>query len=1209
MPINKNIQLPRNGGNGIKPKAEELQYGSLAVNYCAGNEFLATKNSNNDVVVFPSENYLSSHTLTTKGLTVDGSLNVSGNTKLAGETLVKSGDTFVTIADYVSGISQGDGNDYITGGTASNNTLTLVGKGQAKATVANVVTTDKVDERVISAANGNFVHVSGDTMSGNLKISSNSKTAEYKSDSITANNGTISFPNSKSGIIALDSDVQKVGVKSLAISADGNKLTLTKGDDTTITADTTAWSSDNNDYLTGITFLQKEDEILFSKTETTDFDLNGLPLGKVNIIVGQTYHILISSNYAEDTAFQGTHEFDAEAVEPTSYDDNGYGTTVTFNIGNNPLYIKKNRESEYKVVMEHVGPTAYDFKLSHKLTNDSYRFDVKNQDSLYVEFPTLWEKKTSEGGVSLKNADNTASGEMGLAEGSGNTANGVCSHVEGGSSSANGSYSHAEGFRTIAIGTSSHAEGSGTTASGDCSHAEGCSFAKSNYSHAEGGSTSATSIASHAEGSGTTASGKYSHAEGRGTKSVGEKAHAEGSFTNANGVNSHAEGEGTSATSIASHAEGSGSLAKGKSSHAEGGRTIASGDKSHAEGSGTTASGDYSHAEGQATSASGMYSHAEGWLSEAKDFGSHAEGYGSLSKGLGGHVEGLHRQSLFITEDVSVGQKYIKVYRNESTNCFDLDYFKHCIIDCPSQNFTCNVTGATYTTKEGLQDKTVIQLGLDKATPIEAKYANAEAINQHGTYFQSWDYVIRNFGTTDNYGQHAEGKYTVCIGDGSHAEGENSMAVGSHSHAEGEGSVSYGDYSHTEGDHTIAKNRGEHACGRYNRSGETQVFSIGVGDSDSNRKNAFFINENGAIGGDLVIDSAQSISGLSIDGGLIVSEGINAGKFLKAEKIELPNGQVVRGFGSGLQVTSSGIVTATGTTTGTATGDGNDFITGGTASKGSLKLTGTGAAGCTVTGILTSDSTGFLPTSGGTLSGTVTTTKGIVLDNSQTSDASKYKVHITGGTESLAFGLGHTSTIVSDGALSVQKAVLVKNGSNRADLISDGVLFDTSNGASIISNNILDLYTGDQDSEIKLSDSGITIRTDYNMLFSSDSENDIIFKATATDKNDFVISKSGVTAEAYYVSSDKRLKRNVENVPNDDIEKIKKVPLKSFVFKSDNTKHFGVIAQEVENAGLDELVKNDAEGIKSVDYTSLLILKIAELEKEIKVLKEQINKK
>ena len=435
------------------------------------------------------------------------------------------------------------------------------------------------------------------------------------------------------------------------------------------------------------------------------------------------------------------------------------------------------------------------------------------------------------------------------------------------------------------------------------------------------------------------------------------------------------------------------------------------------------------------------------------------------------------------------------------------------------------------------------------------------------------------------------------------------MAVGSHSHAEGEGSVSYGDYSHTEGDHTIAKNRGEHACGRYNRSGETQVFSIGVGDSDSNRKNAFFINENGAIGGDLVIDSAQSISGLSIDGGLIVSEGINAGKFLKAEKIELPNGQVVRGFGSGLQVTASGIVTATGTTTGTATGDGNDFITGGTASKGSLKLTGTGAAGCTVTGILTSDSTGFLPTSGGTLSGTVTTTKGIVLDNSQTSDASKYKVHITGGTESLAFGLGHTSTIVSDGALSVQKAVLVKNGSNRADLISDGVLFDTSNGASIISNNILDLYIGDQDSEVKLSDSGITIRTDYNMLFSSDSENDIIFRASAREKNDFVISKSGVTAEAYYVSSDERLKRNVENVPNDDIEKIKKVPLKSFVFKSDNTKHFGVIAQEVENAGLDELVKNDAEGIKSVDYTSLLILKIAELEKEIQSLKEQINKK
>jgi hypothetical protein len=41
---------------------------------------------------------------------------------------------------------------------------------------------------------------------------------------------------------------------------------------------------------------------------------------------------------------------------------------------------------------------------------------------------------------------------------------------------------------------------------------------------------------------------------------------------------------------------------------------------------------------------------------------------------------------------------------------------------------------------------------------------------------------------------------------------------------------------------------------------------------------------------------------------------------------------------------------------------------------------------------------------------------------------------------------------------------------------------------------------------------------------------------------------------------------------------------------------YGVIAQEVENAGLNELVHTDEEGYKAVDYTSLFMLKIAYLE-------------
>jgi hypothetical protein len=61
---------------------------------------------------------------------------------------------------------------------------------------------------------------------------------------------------------------------------------------------------------------------------------------------------------------------------------------------------------------------------------------------------------------------------------------------------------------------------------------------------------------------------------------------------------------------------------------------------------------------------------------------------------------------------------------------------------------------------------------------------------------------------------------------------------------------------------------------------------------------------------------------------------------------------------------------------------------------------------------------------------------------------------------------------------------------------------------------------------------------------------------------------------------------------------------------------YGVIAQEVEAAGLDELIHTDEEGMMSVDYTSFLILRVAYLENllghlhtKIAQLEEKINKK
>lgn len=98
-------------------------------------------------------------------------------------------------------------------------------------------------------------------------------------------------------------------------------------------------------------------------------------------------------------------------------------------------------------------------------------------------------------------------------------------------------------------------------------------------------------------------------------------------------------------------------------------------------------------------------------------------------------------------------------------------------------------------------------------------------------------------------------------------------------------------------------------------------------------------------------------------------------------------------------------------------------------------------------------------------------------------------------------------------------------------------------------------------------------------------------------------------ASGFYESSDATLKENIHSIPDSDIEKVKEIELKEFNFIDDKskTKKYGVIAQEVEEAGLNNLVKIGNEDKKTVDYTSLLILKISQLEKEIKDLREELN--
>ncbi len=153
----------------------------------------------------------------------------------------------------------------------------------------------------------------------------------------------------------------------------------------------------------------------------------------------------------------------------------------------------------------------------------------------------------------------TASGGDSHAEGGGTTASGGDSHAEGNNTTASGNQSHAEGENTTASGGGSHAEGISTKAIGQSSHAEGTlSYAGGYESHAEGYSTKAIGDSSHAEGSGTNASGDQSHAEGIVTTTNGLASHAEG------------QGSTTGTNATAAHAEGSYTIANNESEHAQG---------------------------------------------------------------------------------------------------------------------------------------------------------------------------------------------------------------------------------------------------------------------------------------------------------------------------------------------------------------------------------------------------------------------------------------------------------------------------------------------------------------------------------------------------------------------------------------------------------------------------------------------------------------
>ena len=111
-----------------------------------------------------------------------------------------------------------------------------------------------------------------------------------------------------------------------------------------------------------------------------------------------------------------------------------------------------------------------------------------------------------------------------------------------------------------------------------------------------------------------------------------------------------------------------------------------------------------------------------------------------------------------------------------------------------------------------------------------------------------------------------------------------------------------------------------------------------------------------------------------------------------------------------------------------------------------------------------------------------------------------------------------------------------------------------------------------------------------------------------TINNDLCVTGRVTTTGGVFSTSDERVKEDIRYVSLDYMRKAKNIPLKSFIFKNDPSKRrvFGIIAQDAEAAGFNELVHTDEQGMKTVDYTSFLIARIAQLENTLAILNGKI---
>lgn len=114
--------------------------------------------------------------------------------------------------------------------------------------------------------------------------------------------------------------------------------------------------------------------------------------------------------------------------------------------------------------------------------------------------------------------------------------------------------------------------------------------------------------------------------------------------------------------------------------------------------------------------------------------------------------------------------------------------------------------------------------------------------------------------------------------------------------------------------------------------------------------------------------------------------------------------------------------------------------------------------------------------------------------------------------------------------------------------------------------------------------------------------------ATLYVSDDVLYCNKDISSKGFYQSSDIRIKKNIREICKNDnrLEMAGDLSLKEFDMAGTERHAFGFIAQEVREK-FPELVSEDKNGFLSLDYTSLLLLKIGFLEKKLSEVMSKLN--